>query len=206
MALEVIGAGFGRTGTTSLKLALERLGFAPCHHMGEVMAHPEQLPHWQALVDGKPVDWEVVFQGYRASCDWPSAFFWRELAEAYPDAPVILSVRPIDSWWQSFSNTIMQLVKTVDEVPDPHIRATVAMGGTIVAERTFASAIDDEAAARAAFQRHIETVKAEIPPQRLLVFDVAEGWGPLCAFLGKPVPEEDFPRTNSTGEFWAMID
>jgi Sulfotransferase domain len=93
MALRVIGAGFGRTGTHSLKLALEQLGFAPCHHMYEVRAHPEQLAFWQAAARGELPDWDEVFAGFAAQVDWPGARFWRELAEHFPHAKVILSVR-----------------------------------------------------------------------------------------------------------------
>jgi hypothetical protein len=106
MSLTVIGSGFGRTGTASLKCALEILGFGPCHHMEEVMENPEQVAHWQALVAGKPVHWGDVFKGYRAQVDWPGAHVWRELAAVYPDAKIIHSVRPEDAWWKSFSATI----------------------------------------------------------------------------------------------------
>ena len=127
MGLSVIGAGFGRTGTLSLKNALEQLGFAPCHHMAEVFANPQQLPFWQRASAGERVDWEECFAGYRASVDWPAAYFWRELAETYPDAKVVLSTRDVDAWYESFRATILALVGAMDRIGNPHIRAAVAV-------------------------------------------------------------------------------
>jgi hypothetical protein len=106
MGLKVIGSGFGRTGTMSLKRALEQLAFGPCHHMEEILAHPEQVPHWQAVVAGQAVNWDEVFAGYRSQVDWPGAHVWQELAAAYPQAKVIHTVRPEEQWWKSFSQTI----------------------------------------------------------------------------------------------------
>ena len=124
MPLMVIGSGFGRTGTASLKRALEILGFGPCHHMEEVMAHPEQVPHWEAIVAGEPVEWDEVFSGYRSQVDWPGAHVWRELAAAYPDAKVIHSHRPDEAWWKSFSSTIYKLFTIYKDVPlPPHVVA-----------------------------------------------------------------------------------
>src|SRR5271155_4739693 len=124
MSLAVIGPGFGRTGTLSLKHALEQLGFGPCHHMEEVLAHPGQVPYWQAVADGRPVVWDEVFAGYRSQVDWPGAHPWRALAVAYPHAKVILSVRPEDTWWNSFSNTIGTLMRTYQDYPlPPHMLA-----------------------------------------------------------------------------------
>jgi hypothetical protein len=202
MALEVIGAGFGRTGTLSLKLALERLGFGPCHHMHEVFAHPEQLPYWQAAAAGEPVDWEEVFAGYRSAADWPSAHWWRELAEAYPQAKVILTVRPEAVWWASFSRTIQEIMANPAAIPDPYIQQVLAMGHAIIAEQTMSGRPNDEATALAAYRRRRREVEAALPAERLLVMDPADGWVPLCAFLGRPVPDEPFPRTNATEEFW----
>ena len=205
MPLSVIGAGFGRTGTLSLKLALERLGFGPCHHMEEVLKHPEQLRRWQDAAAGRPVDWEEVFAGYRSTVDWPSTHFWRELVAAYPQAKVILTVRPDAAWWASFSQTILPLMERYAEVPDPHVRGVLAMGTALIAEQTMGSRPGDETTALGCYRRRIAEVTAEIAPERLLVFDVAEGWAPLCAFLGRPVPDTPFPRTNSIEEFWRLV-
>lgn len=202
MSLSVIGAGFGRTGTMSLKMALEQLGFGPCHHMEEVFANPAQLAGWQAAAAGEPVDWDQVLDGYRSSIDWPSAHYWRQLAAANPEAKVVLSVRPVDRWWASFSGTIAKVLEMREEIGDPNIRAIAAMAHTIISEQTFSGALTDEATARAAFEQRSRDVQAALPAERLLVFDVTEGWGPLCAFLDCPVPPGDFPRSNSHDEFW----
>jgi len=205
MGLSVVGAGFGRTGTASLKLALEQLGVGPCHHMSEVRGTPGQLEHWEAAATGQPVDWNQVFAGYGSAVDWPSATFWREITAFYPDAKVVLTVRPADRWWASFAGTIKTLLDDPAESPDPTIRRLRAMAHRVIADGSLRGAYDDREAAMAAFERHIATVTAAIPPERLLVFDVAEGWAPLCRFLDVPVPETAFPRTNSTEEFWEQI-
>ncbi len=204
MALSVIGAGFGRTGTASLKLALEQLGCGPCHHMEEVLKNPAQLPLWQDAAAGRAVDWEQVFAGYGSMVDWPGAHFWRELADRYPAGKVLLSVRPEEIWWKSFAGTINVLLQTPAAIPVPHIRATVTMAAELIARQTFRGATD-KPSILSAYRRRIEEVRAAIAPERLLVFDVAEGWAPLCGFLGVPVPPTAFPRVNSTEEFWARI-
>jgi len=204
MTLSIIGAGFGRTGTLSLKLALEQLGLGPCHHMEEVIRSPAQLAHWQRVAAGAAVDWDEVYAGFNATVDWPGAQVWRELAETYPAARVILTVRPESEWWNSFSKTINVVVGQRDHIPDPHMRGCMAMGHAIVFERAFGG-VTDEASVRAAFRRHIEEVRATIAPDRLLMFNVAEGWEPLCRFLGVPVPATPFPRTNSVEEFWQVV-
>ncbi len=208
MALKVIGPGFGRTGTASLKRALEILGLAPCHHMEEVFARPEQVPHWVALVEGRPVDWDRAFAGFRAQVDWPGAHAWRQLAAHFPGAKVVLSVREEEAWWRSFSGTIGKVISG-DAVgrPDapPHIRALRPAVRRMVEEQTFGGPLADKARAIAALRRRAEEVRAAIPPGRLLVFDVAQGWGPLCGFLGVPVPDGPFPRVNSTEQFWDMV-
>ncbi len=202
MGLSVIGAGFGRTGTMSIKLALEQLGFGPCHHMEEVFENPAQLPGWQAAAAGQAVDWDDVLQGYNSAVDWPSAHYWRELAAFYPDAKVILSVRPAERWWASFSGTIQKVLESRDQIDDPHILAIAAMGYAIIAEQTFHGAMTDKTAALAAFERRIEEVTAAIPAERLLIFDVSQGWAPLAKFLDRPVPDGGFPRSNDYDEFW----
>lgn len=202
MGLAVIGAGFGRTGTMSLKLALEQLDYGPCHHMEEVFFNPGQLPLWQAAVAGEKVDWDAVFEGYNSTADWPGAHFWRELAAFYPDSKVVLTTRSVDSWWDSYSGTIMKFNQILpDEAPE-HVRALSQLAKTLVGERTFGTTFDDERAGKAAYRNHLEAVTASIPADRLLCFDVRDGWEPLCAFLGKPVPHGAFPRANTSAEFW----
>jgi hypothetical protein len=208
VALEVIGSGFGRTGTQSIKLALEQLGFGPCHHMDEVFQNPTQVPHWQALASGEKVDWNTVFKGYRSQVDWPGAHVWRELAAAYPDAKVLHSIRPEEAWWRSFSDTIATALTTYRDAPTPPPPHMLDMFGAVeklIMRGTFGDPPIARETAIAAFRARTEAVRESIPPERLLMFDVTEGWEPLCAFLGVPVPETPFPRTNSTEQFWQLV-
>jgi hypothetical protein len=204
MALKVIGAGFGRTGTLSLKLALEMLGFGPCYHMLELIQHPEYVPPWQAATDGGPVDWDAVFSGYRATVDWPAAYFWRELTAQYPQAKVLLTVRDPERWYESFYATIHASLTTAPPHDSPH-RARYNMARQLIHEKTFAGRADDRAFAMGVYHRHNEEVKRSILAERLLVYEVGAGWEPLCHFLACSVPQEPFPKTNSTEEFQARI-
>jgi hypothetical protein len=206
MSLAVIGPGFGRTGTMSLKHALEQLGFGPCHHMDEVFAHLDQIPHWQAVAAGRPVVWDDVFAGYRSQVDWPGAHPWRELAAAYPQSKVVLTVRPEASWWTSFSATIGALFSAPDQVPlPPHLRTMRDVAIELIQVQTFGCPSTDREGVLAAYRRRTAEVRAAIPTERLLVFDVAEGWAPLCRFLDVPVPDAPFPRMNSTEQFWKTV-
>ncbi|MDU8942393.1 sulfotransferase family protein [Ovoidimarina sediminis] len=204
MALEIIGSGFGRTGTMSTKLALEALGFGPCHHMVEVLGNPGQAVHWAALARGEEVDWADVFEGYRAQVDNPGAVFWHELSIAFPEAKVIHTERPEDEWWESYSQTInkfwmhrkgLALPAEVQAVLDSMDRI-LGQGGE--------AGLDRDSAIRA-YRRNNEKVRDTIGRDRLLVFTPSEGWDPLCRFLGVPVPGAAFPRSNARVEFWAMF-
>jgi hypothetical protein len=201
MPLEIIGAGFGRTGTNSLKLALEHLGFGPCHHMFEIRDNPELLADWEAAARGEPVDWEDVFQGYRSQVDWPGARYWRELAARYPQAKVILTVRDPDAWFDSVEATILKFLKARGEHPEPHANAIAEMAIQTVVDQVFEGRLSDRVHAIGVYRKHIDEVQAEIPVERLLTFNLAEGWQPLCDFLGVDVPDIPFPRTNSSREF-----
>ncbi|NQV56055.1 MAG: sulfotransferase family protein [Rhodospirillales bacterium] len=203
MALSILGAGFGRTGTKSLKLALEQLGFGPCHHMEEVLADPKQLAYWQAAAVGEAVDWNEVLSGYNSAVDWPAARYWRELAAFYGNAKIILTTRPEDDWWDSYARTIMaSLAKPRAEILDAHILGCVELANELVAKQTFGASYDDRSAGIKAYRKHVEDVKASIPAERLLLLDITEGWEPLCRFLEIPIPEGPFPRANSSTEFW----
>ena len=206
MPLEIIGPGFGRTGTASLKCALEILGFGPCHHMQEVFANPAQIPAWQDIAAHRPVEWDSVFAGYRSQVDWPGAHCWRELAAAYPHAKIVLSVRPDESWWKSFSATIGTLLNATDDTKlPPHIVAMLNVTRKIIEDETFGTPSTDREGALAALRKRTDDVREAIPASRLLVFDVSEGWPPLCRFLGVPVPLEAFPHVNSTEDFWKHV-
>jgi sulfotransferase family protein len=206
MTLKIIGSGFGRTGTRSLKDALEQLGFGPCHHMEEVFENPEQVAHWQAFAAGKPVDWNAVFAGYKSQIDWPGAHVWRELSVAFPEAKVIHSQRPDASWWNSFSKTIGKLLAVYPkmELP-PHVKDMLDVCSDFIGQGTFDGKFGDRDAALAAYHQRADDVRAAIPPERLLVFDVAEGWEPLCAFLDVPVPDIPFPHRNVKSDFWDLV-
>lgn len=203
MSPKVIGTGVGRTGTYSLKLALNQLGFGPAHHMEEVLIHmPRQLPLWQAAVAGD-ADWEAIYDGYPAAVDWPTAGFHRELYAADPTARFILTQRSPESWVESFSATIYKLVSAPETAPEP-MRPWLAMAAAVIAKTGFPPGLDHDRL-RAAFEAHSAAVEATIPASQLLVFQVTDGWEPLCAFLGVPVPEGPFPRTNDRKEFWDRV-
>ncbi|MBS0571623.1 MAG: hypothetical protein JSS08_00010 [Proteobacteria bacterium] len=206
MTLQIIGSGFGRTGTKSLKAALELLGFGPCHHMHEIVENPEQVSHWQKLAAGAAVDWETVFAGYNSQVDWPGAHVWRELAEAFPRAKVVHTVRPEDKWWASFDKTIGKLMARYKELPmPPHIHDMLAAWNDFAGKETFGGALGDREIALAAFRRRTADVRDALPAERLLVFDVAEGWQPLCAFLDVDVPAAPFPHHNLRADFWEVL-
>jgi hypothetical protein len=208
MALQVIGAGFGRTGTHSLQVALETLGFGPCHHMREVMAHPKQAATWQAAQRGEKVDWARFLADYRASVDWPSCTFYRELMVAFPDAKVLLSVRDPERWYESTRETIYEL--SGGGMPGwlrriaPPLRA-VHDTASLIWTNTFGGRFEDKAHAIAVFEANIAEVERVVPPERLLVFEVSQGWGPLCEFLGVPVPDQPFPRLNDREEMLRRV-
>jgi Sulfotransferase domain len=206
MALKVVGAGFGRTGTLSLKAALERLGFGPCYHMMEVLPRPEHMKMWHTLAFGGAMDWDLVFHDFQATVDWPAARWWREIAAHFPNAKVLLSVRPPEAWYKSMTDTIYQAMKSPapDDAPE-QFRMLNAMARKAVLADTFDNRFEEPAYAIEVFKRHIEEVRAAIDPARLLVFDVKEGWEPLCRFLEVPVPDEPFPRLNDTASTQALI-
>jgi len=195
--MKIIGAGFGRTGTVSLKQAFEHLGY-PCYHMQEVMkaygrGHVEQ---WDALLTGQSdIDWEILFAGYEATVDFPACVFYHELMDAFPDALVVLSVRDPQKWWKSFSKLLAMTSKTRYFNFIPMFRKFGAMNVNLV-EYVF-SGMPDEARAIERYLQHIEEVKATVPEKRLLVYSVADGWEPLCRFLGAPVPNIPFPHANA---------
>ena len=201
MSLDSIGSGLGRTGTKSLHGALNRLGFGPTHHMFELFQQKERMPLWIEAGAGRP-DWEAIFEGYRSAVDYPAAAFWRELAKYYPDAKVIHTVRDPDEWFESTQATIFRR--------DGFAATAMRSGGMVadffkVVTRDFTCSLDDRACMTDYFRRHTEAVKAAIAPERLLVYEVREGWEPLCAFLGVPVPDEPFPAQNDRAEFVARV-
>jgi hypothetical protein len=200
--VDVIGVGFGRTGTLSLKGALERLGFGPCEHMEDVLARPERIEQWAAAGAGS--DWDAIYQGYRSTVDWPGARFWRELADHYPSAPMVLTVRDPRKWYESADIALYQpFVNAPDGTGVARMRA---MLGSVIWDGQFDGRFADRDHALHVFTEHIAAVRREIPPERLLVFDVRQGWAPLCDFLGVATPDEPFPRLNDRASFVAKRD
>jgi hypothetical protein len=197
MTLSVIGAGFGRTGTLSLKLALERLGLGPCYHMVEVFERQAAQP-WLDAAEGRAVDWETVFDGFKSTVDWPSATFYRRLADHYPDAKVILTERDPDAWFESTQETIFARDFTTNPSTVWEHMAARAIGDL------FDCRMHDRDHVISVYLRHNAEVRHTIPAERLLVYELPQGWAPLCGFLGVPVPAEPMPSVNSRDEFRAQ--
>lgn len=195
--MKLIGAGLGRTGTLSLRFALERLLSAPCYHMSAVFEHPEHVPLWHNAARGQMPDWNELFHGYSATVDWPSAAFWPELSQAFPEAVILLSVRnDSESWWRSASETIFPASKNAP-AGEWHDMIEALFASRFISER------DNRAAAIEAYERHNDRVRREAPAARLVEWKPGDGWAPLCAALKLPVPDEPFPHVNTKEEFLA---
>lgn len=197
MPLKVVGSGLGRTGTKSMQTALAMLGFGPCHHMVEVFMHPESMALWVDAAEGRP-DWDLIFRDYQSAVDYPTAAYWRQIADHFPDAKVLHTVRDPDQWFESTQATIfspMNRGATVGSGDDMRARFFNAFMGPM------RDRLDDRAYMTDHFRRHTEEVKRAIAPERLLIYEVGEGWDRLCAFLGVPVPAEPYPSENSRQEF-----
>ena len=205
MALKVIGAGFGRTGTLSLKNALEQLGFVKCYHMLEVGENTDHDLLWRALQRGEQVDLKLLFEGYQASVDWPSCNYWEEQLAQFPDARVILSERDPQKWYDSVMNTIYPTSAAYKNATDPEGKRRAAMAFEVIWDGVFNGRIEERDYAIDVYLAHNQHVKDSLPADKLLVFEASQGWAPLCEFLEVPVPEEAYPRINTTAEFQAMV-
>jgi mannose-6-phosphate isomerase-like protein (cupin superfamily) len=198
VTLRAIGAGLPRTGTRSLQLALQSLLGEPCYHMNELFKHLDRVPLWQRALDGEKPDWDELLAGYGAAVDWPASAFWRELAAAFPDAPVILSVRDSpETWWRSADNTILPFIRA--EPPEALEEWRELVGGLL--ETRIAPNWDDPETAMAVYERQNAEVRAAIPSDRLVEWRPEDGWRPLCEALDVPIPREAFPRVNTTGDW-----
>lgn len=200
MTLKIIGAGMGRTGTASLKVALEQLGVGPCYHMSEVLARPDHVGLWTGVAAGEP-HFERIFDGFQATVDFPACIYWRELVKLYPEAKVILSVRDPEAWFQSTQETILGERWWNFVLSGPFggmCNATILpfLGGDV----------HDHDRLIEVFNAHVAAVKAEVPPEKLLVFQARDGWAPLCAFLDVPVPDIPYPHVNSEEETKRIFD
>jgi hypothetical protein len=194
MALKVVGSGLGRTGTKSMQSALNILGFGPCHHMVEVFAHPESMALWIEAGKGRP-NWDAIFEGYYSMVDYPGAHFWREIADYYPDAKVLHTVRDPDQWFDSTQATIFAPGRLTSEGVRGEFFGIFA--------GSMGEHLHDRAYMTQHFRDHTEAVKAAIAPERLLIYEAGQGWAPLCKFLGVPVPDVPYPSENSRAEFVA---
>ncbi|MFI4973965.1 MAG: sulfotransferase family protein [Caulobacterales bacterium] len=198
MALKVVGSGLGRTGTKSMQTALNMLGFGPCHHMVEVFMHPESMALWIEAGAGRP-DWDLIFKDYQSMVDYPGAAYWREIAAHYPDAKVLHTVRDPDQWFESTQATIFAPGSAVDQQDSPMAPFFNSFAAP------FRPHMHDRAFMTDYFRRHTEEVKDAIAPERLLVYQVGEGWDRLCRFLGVPVPAEPYPSENSREQFMGRV-
>ncbi|HEY1688356.1 MAG TPA: sulfotransferase [Solirubrobacteraceae bacterium] len=215
MTLELIGAGLPRTGTLTQKVALEQLGLDPCYHWVNVLADLDTVSLWEKALDGEP-DWPAILGESKASVDWPGGFFWRELSEAYPEAKVLLSVRDPERWEPSFRETIwdmghggslLHLMSSARALVDPQWESYVNFVDRMFwsGKGTFAGGHESPQQLIDAMIAHNEEVKRTIPSERLLVWEVSEGWGPLCDFLEVPTPAEPLPHVNDRETFLGRV-
>lgn len=203
--MDVIGAGFGRTGTLSLKVALEMLGFGPCLHMIPVLGDAERAALFHRAAEGDQASLGRALAGHRSTVDWPGAYFWRELVSEHPRAKVILTVRDPARWYESAHDTIYQAAQHVTENDGQVVPAARGMLSALIWEGTFDGRFADREHAVGVFERHNEAVRSEVPADRLIEFRVADGWQPLCDFLGVPVPDGPFPHVNDAASFQARV-
>ena len=201
--LQVIGAGFGRCGTTSLRAALRTLGYDPCYHMQTALTHYPHLRFWIRARAGEPVDYRRFFRRYRAAVDWPVCEFYRDLIALYPDAKVVLNVRDPGAWYDSVRDTLW----VIDQIlPWWFPRRMRQMHEDVIWNGRFQGRFLDRSWAIEVYQKHLADVRSTVPPERLLEFDVRQGWQPLCAFLDRPVPPNvPFPRLNDRRWFRRVL-
>lgn len=200
MTLQVIGAGFGRTGTDSLRHALNILGLGPCHHMHEVMPSETQRDLWDRKTRGEDIGWDRIYDGFGAAVDWPSAHYWEELMAVYPDAKVILTWRDPESWWRSYERTILQVLNRSEATGD------LGLAWRIVAEGEFGGRHADRDACLARYEQNVARVREVVPAERLLEMELGEGWERLCGFLEADVPDAPYPSGNTTSDFRRNLD
>jgi len=218
MSLQIIGAGLGRTGTMSLKFALEELGLGPCFHMTGLMEKPERLRYLKQYRKTGKTDWSAFFEGFGSAVDYPVCLYYQDLMKLYPDAKVILTVRDADSWYESVKATIWNtspkgpgdifrlIINGLRHKALRRVAPVFKNNDDMIWKEQFQGRFADKEFAKSVYTAHIEEVKTSVPADRLLVFDVKEGWEPLCKFLGKEVPAKDFPRSNDTTEFNRKVD
>ncbi len=200
--LRVIGTGFGRTGTDSMREALEILGFGPCHHMRALIEDDPHNMAWRGCIASEDMDWDQLLGGYQSCVDWPSAHYWPQLVEQFPEAKVLLTWRTPESWWASFEKTILPRLLEDTETEE------TAPGSQLIALRVFGGKPLEKNHCISAYEANVAAVKAKIPADRLLIYKIGDGWDPLCDFLNVGVPDTPYPRSNNTAEFqkWMAED
>jgi hypothetical protein len=217
MSIKIIGAGLPRTGTNTLKESLERLGYAKTYHMKELLVHPENLHYWLSLKDTSVTKWDELYSGFQATVDFPGYPWYKEHMKKYPDAKVILTVRPFEEWytsvystiWQAGPQTLPQKLKMMSKLLfNPRLRSVikcVKFAKGMIFNVHLEGKFQDKKFAEKVFNKHIEDVKAFVPANKLLIYDVRDGWGPLCKFLNMPEPKEPLPHLNKKENFKAML-
>ncbi len=217
MSIKIIGAGLPRTGTNTLKASLEKLGYSKTYHMKELLVHPDHLKYWLLLKNTGSTEWEKLYDGYQATVDFPAYPWYKEHMAQYPDAKVILSVRPFEKWYDSVYNTIwkagpqtalQKIGMLLKLLFNPRLRSVVQcvkLAKTMIFKVHFQGKFEDKIFAEKIFDQHIENVRAFVPAGQLLIYDVSEGWAPLCAFLGVDMPAEPVPHLNKKENFREML-
>ena len=203
--MKIIGAGFSRTGTFSLKHAIQALGFEPCYHGEVIFQRPDHVEIWNTVLQQQP-DWQALFSGYEAGLDSPICFFWREIRTSFPDAKVILTKRDPNDWYESFAASLYPAMMNPERAPK-EIQGAFKMAKAIVLDHIFGGKFEDRRFAIEIYNKHNDSVEASFTNEKseLLVFEVANGWAPLCAFLDQPIPHIEFPNTNSREQFQSIL-
>ena len=208
MTLKVIGASPGRTGTMSLKHALEHLGFGPCHHMSACFGSKQQTRWFLEAAEGQAVDWNSVFDDFQAAVDWPAAAYYSELLKTFPDARVVFSYRHPEEWYRSVSETIFNVASSIPawvRFLSPHAKRLALMIEKTIWQNELGGKFQDREHAQNFFEQRLEQVKAAVPQEKLLVHAAADGWEPLCAFLEVDVPNIPYPRLNESAKIKRFI-
>jgi len=211
-SLKIVGAGLPRTGTHSLYEALNLLGYKT-YHMIELIQGQKfrDFELWTSYFRGdrNVSDFaDEIYAEYDAAVDFPTANAWQDLAAYYPDAVVILTERASpELWWESMRATVISdnfflytlrrmhpLFRAVGETARHAWKKD--LGWTVPRTPN-----DSDRDAMIEFYKRNSQAARAFDPKRTLIFDVRQGWEPLCAFLGKPVPDVPFPKGNTRREF-----
>ena len=217
MSIKIIGAGFPRTGTTTLKQALETLGYSKTYHFKDLIADPDRLKDWEELETKGHTNFAALFDGFVATVDFPGYPYYKILLEKYPDAKVILTKRKFEAWYESTRKTVWKagpqtvpakLAMLLKMLFNQRLRQTFKcikfMRATYLGKQ-FDNKFASREHAEKVFYNHIAEVSEYVPKEQLLIYDVAEGWEPLCRFLSCPIPREPFPHLNKKEHFHAMV-